>query len=1102
MRAQLALEFLIVYGFVLIAFIFIFSAIASQRAIISNQDIYSNLYIEAQNLAAMISQVGSENVGYSLSLPVQSQIGPVPYTLSVSKQGEVIAYANIGAQRFQAVAYSSIHNIFSSPTFLSSNSAYLIPTVNGSIYLEKGLNGVCIDISCVQGNSSSALNVSLSVSSSWALDMNGESSVSVSISPPSPPHPLFSTAGTISFWISKKYSASCMNVLKLSLSNGYSLNAYTSSCFNYPGGLTIYFNNPSNTNIGQVVVNVGNGVFSNVVIEFSDSQAFVYVNGNSTPTIISLSSSLGTFSFSSFEIYPFQGEISNVQLYASLIAYQSIASLYNTGISSQPLRGSLIMWLPLRGDVLDYSGNGNAVSLSGPALFSQVYEIKAKVFGPLGPVPHDLVGFSTSLGYFNTSMPSRYYSSYTNSSGVAIAFLDSVGSGNGNAVVSVVPFPTPQYESSLIYWSPGDLNSIADLSQYQNPSSSYYTIPSHAKEVFNSTGSDYISTNAPIGFSSPLSAVAWIYPTSYSYNYGNRDGIIMQDGWALAINSSGHLVLYSCNSNPVSSLHLSLQSIPLDQWSQVGVVGSSGTYSVYVDGMLAGSFSAQSTITNFMVSGPDQFNCAGDQGFIGYISNVQLYKSALNYSQMYSLYSSGLSSMPLNSNLYLWWPLLGNATDYSGNGNNGYMPYGLFALSPSYKDRNPSYFFSSYFNGVNSYANTSLKMNVTPSGWTESAWVNISGLSTGWCGSGHSNVVLTDRGSGQGQSLTLGTTPYSTNGFGFFFGYDTNNVGDFASTYPSYQYNKWYFLTGVYNGTGLKIYVDGILEGIYTTTSYPGNTCSSGKLPSLFSSPFNWTIGYEQAWNSYFYGKILDVQVYASPLSSQQVYELYEEGIGGIPIQNARLLAWWPLNTNTSSSYSAYSIYPVNVGLLPSLSFSPNPYSGIGNLGISFNGYSSYAVSNVIVPSSITVVSWFVPSSLSTAILQKQGSFGMKIGVNGAAPGEFAGYVWGSNGVCSSYPFSLVKGEPYMLSFTYNSSLIAEYVNGINYCNIPYSSSIPSSSYPLSFGGPQDTDGYVNGTIANVEIFSSSLSSSDIEQIYSAGVPNSKVIILPLYGIS
>jgi len=229
------------------------------------------------------------------------------------------------------------------------------------------------------------------------------------------------------------------------------------------------------------------------------------------------------------------------------------------------------------------------------------------------------------------------------------------------------------------------------------------------------------------------------------------------------------------------------------------------------------------------------------------------------------------------------------------------------------------------FNGQSGYINTTTKMNVTQTGWTEAAWVNVLGSSTGWCGS-HSNVVLNDRGPGSGDSLTLGTSPITSSGFGFFFGYDTNNIGDFASSYQIYKYNKWYFVVGEYNSSyGFSLYVNGEKVAYYLNsgTYGPGPSCTSGTLPSTYTSQYPWIIGYEQAWNAYFNGTLANVQIYNTSLSANEIQALYLEGIGGAPIDLQHLVAWWPLNGN-ANDYSGNG----NNGQINNVNFVSNWYNG------------------------------------------------------------------------------------------------------------------------------------------------------------------------------
>ncbi len=64
-------------------------------------------------------------------------------------------------------------------------------------------------------------------------------------------------------------------------------------------------------------------------------------------------------------------------------------------------------------------------------------------------------------------------------------------------------------------------------------------------------------------------------------------------------------------------------------------------------------------------------NGAGNP-FNGTISNLQLYNVSLSQSDIMQLYDEGIGGAPIAlQNLAGWWPLNGNANDYSGVNNNG-----------------------------------------------------------------------------------------------------------------------------------------------------------------------------------------------------------------------------------------------------------------------------------------------------------------------------------------------------------------------------------------------------------------------------------------------
>jgi len=66
----------------------------------------------------------------------------------------------------------------------------------------------------------------------------------------------------------------------------------------------------------------------------------------------------------------------------------------------------------------------------------------------------------------------------------------------------------------------------------------------------------------------------------------------------------------------------------------------------------------------------------------GYMANVQIYNTSLSANELQALYLEGIGGAPIRlQNLVGWWPLNGDAKDYSGNGNNGQINGGVTFVS-------------------------------------------------------------------------------------------------------------------------------------------------------------------------------------------------------------------------------------------------------------------------------------------------------------------------------------------------------------------------------------------------------------------------------------
>ncbi len=136
---------------------------------------------------------------------------------------------------------------------------------------------------------------------------------------------------------------------------------------------------------------------------------------------------------------------------------------------------------------------------------------------------------------------------------------------------------------------------------------------------------DYLSTNS-VGFS--------IVCTDY------RSSLVIDDGhwhfFALTYAATGNALIYVDGTNTPET---SVPSLSLVNSGAIATIGGAG-----IDGGY----------------------------FTGGLSNIQLYNASLSAGEVQALYTEGIGGAPVRpQNLVGWWPLNGNANDYSGDLNNG-----------------------------------------------------------------------------------------------------------------------------------------------------------------------------------------------------------------------------------------------------------------------------------------------------------------------------------------------------------------------------------------------------------------------------------------------
>lgn len=226
------------------------------------------------------------------------------------------------------------------------------------------------------------------------------------------------------------------------------------------------------------------------------------------------------------------------------------------------------------------------------------------------------------------------------------------------------------------------------------------------------------------------------------------------------------------------------------------------------------------------------------------------------------------SSAQLSNGLVAHYKLDGNANDASTNSNNGTASTGVTYGTDNLSLANMAGVFNNSYIEAPNIAALNISDEITISAWIYLDKVNPVGNGSGAYGSIVIEKGLASNNIHNYKLFIYTTTADSSKVFANFAinGTDNNAHGVYSPTNQPLSKKTWHLITGTYDGTEMKLYMDGVLidnNNIGTktmkTNSEPlriGKTISSG-----FPYPF--------------YGKINDVRIYNRALSASDVAKLY-----------------------------------------------------------------------------------------------------------------------------------------------------------------------------------------------------------------------------------
>jgi hypothetical protein len=327
-----------------------------------------------------------------------------------------------------------------------------------------------------------------------------------------------------------------------------------------------------------------------------------------------------------------------------------------------------------------------------------------------------------------------------------------------------------------------------------------------------------------------------------------------------------------------------------------------------------------------------------------------LFLSTLSFAQNIPSY------VPKNG-LVGYWPFNGNANDESGNGNNGTVNEATLTL-----DRNGVANSAYSFDGISSYIEVASSSNLlVTSSYSLSAWVNVSSFNSGGFPYQPAIISKIDGGDWYG-GFELRASGDVNNSVNYYA--TTGNIGG-QNTHlnkSGQKTNVWNYLVITYNGSKVKMYIDGIcIDSINRT----GNIQTSS-LPLRFGRRGG-------SYDSWYSGKIDDIAIYNRALSQEEITALYTgNAITTLPsyVPKNGLVGYWPFNGNANDESGNGNNGTVNGATLTA------DRNGIANSAYSFDGINndiSISKLNNMQYKPISYSVWFNPDSLNVVTYSKGG---------------------------------------------------------------------------------------------------------------------------------
>ena len=393
------------------------------------------------------------------------------------------------------------------------------------------------------------------------------------------------------------------------------------------------------------------------------------------------------------------GTTTNPLIGSNIIAVGDGSSLYVVSMGGSFISGynpsSQIKGISAIGDKI-YGTASSGIFYYNPFPSDNVYSVKSGKFATsenMTPASTPGIVYALSGGnnfqayspelkamLWNVTLPTSSTSAY---SGIALAYGNAyVASGNKvYAFGTCKANPTASVLEDLAYMYLNGNGACADLilSSFYSGNAAIFINNTYAPGMtaaqFNGQSS-YIQTPALPALTSSWTITGWVYvdPITNANEWGSTAAAsIGQNYGVLWEGVSGSTFRPFFDDNGVG---VAFMTLPTARWillaftyNGVGISSYAYTQSQVYNGSFTATTSPISS--GFWYIG--KYEYSGEGTLNGSLANVQIYNTSLSASQVQALYQEGIGGAPIvPANIVAWYPLNGNANDYSGNSNTGF----------------------------------------------------------------------------------------------------------------------------------------------------------------------------------------------------------------------------------------------------------------------------------------------------------------------------------------------------------------------------------------------------------------------------------------------